>query len=382
MKRIVSLLLALALCVGVGTVFASAEREILWIDISDGSITSSSEAEVIEGAEQYYFTQTDGSYTPVSSGEDGAQPIAEKTPVYTVVLPDGAYALTLNLGQAAYVCAYERRAEGERESWLAGSWQAPAAQYLIDNLAEQNSSEEAADGQTQHTIHVSGSWKNVCFYVQKEQSGKAGELACVLQFVTQSDNTRFDDVKKTDWYYASVEQAAAAGIVKGVSATRFDPNGALTRGMLITTLWRMAGAPVLTPDPDFPSFYFPNLDTDPIPDWAMNAAIWAGFYGIVQGYPDGTFRANEPVSREQMVTILYRYAIHCGLEAVALAEYASGYADYESISPYAVSAVNWAVGAGVVNGDADRLEPKRIASRADAATLLVRLQAYLDQLGK
>lgn len=378
MKRIVSLLLALALCVGVGTVFASAEKEILWIDLSGGKITSSSEAEVIESAEQYYFTKDEGRYTPVSSIADGAQPIAEKTPVYTVVLPDGAYSLTLNLGQEAFVYAYERKAEGETERWLAGSWQAPAAQYSIDNFAEQNGSEQT---ESVHSIGVSGAWKDVCFYVQQAQDGKAGELVCVLQFITESENTRFEDVKKTDWYYESIETAAAAGIIKGVSATRFDPEGQLTRGMLVTTLWRMAGSPVLTPDPDFPSFYFPNLDTDPIPDWAMNAAIWAGFYGIVQGYPDGTFRANEPVSREQMVTILYRYAIHRGLQAVSLVEYASGFSDYADISAYAIPAVNWAVGADVVNGNADRLEPKRIATRADAATLLVRLQAYLEQSG-
>ena len=177
---------------------------------------------------------------------------------------------------------------------------------------------------------------------------------------------------------AAVEEAAEAGIIKGVSATKFDPNGQLTRGMLVTTLWRMAGKPVLTPDPDFPAFFFPNLATDPIPDWAMNAAVWAGFNKIVQGYPDGTFRANEPVTREQMLTILYRYAIHQGLEAVTLEENLIGFADADSISSYALSAVNWAVGVGVVNGQADSLEPQRIATRADAATLLLRLQAVLN----
>lgn len=202
------------------------------------------------------------------------------------------------------------------------------------------------------------------------------------QLISTQENRRFTDVAADDWYCAAIEeQVMKYNFIRGVSDTEFDPEGSLTRGMLVTALWRMAGKPILTPDPDFPSFYFPNLDTDPIPDWAMNAAIWAGFYGIVQGYPDGTFRANEPVSREQMVTILYRYAIHCGLEAVSLVEYASGFADYESISPYAISAVNWAVGAGVVNGDADRLEPQRIVTRADAATLLLRLQAYLEQAG-
>ena len=79
-----------------------------------------------------------------------------------------------------------------------------------------------------------------------------------------------------------------------------------------------------------------------------------------------------------MVTILYRYAITQGLEAVTLQENLAGFTDAESVSPYAVSALNWAVGVGVVNGQADSLEPQRIATRADAATLLLRLQAVLD----
>ena len=375
MKRIVSLLLVLALCVSVGTVFASAEIEVLWVGVHDGKITSSSEADVIESAEQYYFADYDGWYSPASASVYGEQSIDEKTPVYTVVLPDGAYAITLNLDAEAYVYAYERKAEGEYENWLAGSWLTPAEQYSL-NLGEETGSDEAT-----HAITVSGSWKSVCFYVQRTENGMSKELSFVLQFVCDSENTRFDDVKKTDWYYAAVEEAAEAGIIKGVSATKFDPNGQLTRGMLVTTLWRMAGKPVLTPDPDFPAFFFPNLASDPIPEWAMNAAIWAGFNKIVQGYPDGTFRANEPVTREQMVTILYRYAITQGLEAVTLQENLAGFTDAESVSPYAVSALNWAVGAGVVNGNADRLEPQRIASRADAATLLLRLQAYLEKLG-
>ncbi len=375
MKRIVSLLLVLALCVSVGTVFASAEIEVLWVGVHDGKITSSSEADVIESAEQYYFADYDGWYSPASASVYGEEPIAEKTPVYTVVLPDGAYALMLNLDAPAYVYAYERKAEGEYENWLAGSWQTPAEQYSLI-LGEETGSDEAT-----HSITISGSWKSICFYVQRAEDGMSKELSFVLQLVSESDNRRFDDVAKTDWYCEAVEQAAEAGILKGVSATKFDPNGQLTRGMLVTTLWRLAGKPVLTPDPDFPAFFFPNLASDPIPDWAMDAAVWAGFNKIVQGYPDGTFRANDPVTREQMVTILYRYAVMQGLEAVTLEENLTGFADADSVSAYAVSALNWAVGAGIVNGNANRLEPQRAASRADAATLLLRLQAYLEALG-
>ena len=154
MKRIVSILLVLALCVSVGTVFASAEIEVLWVGVHDGKITSSSEAEVIEGAEQYYFADYDGWYSPASASVYGEQPIDEKTPVYTVVLPDGAYAITLKLDAEAYVYAYERKAEGEYENWLAGSWLTPAEQYSL-NLGEETGSDEAT-----HSITVAGSWKS------------------------------------------------------------------------------------------------------------------------------------------------------------------------------------------------------------------------------
>lgn len=207
----------------------------------------------------------------------------------------------------------------------------------------------------------------------------AGTAAAVAADMPDAPEPRFVDVPADAWYYDSVTAAVDAGILKGVTDTQFDPAGTLTRAMLITALWRMAGKPILTPEPGFAEFYFPNLDTDPIPEWALDAAVWAGFYGIVRGYPDKTFRANAPVTREQMVVILYRYAVYTGVEAVGAAEYVSGYRDSDSIAPYAIAAINWAIGAGVVNGEADLFEPQRLAERVDAATLLTRLQAALDQ---
>lgn len=199
--------------------------------------------------------------------------------------------------------------------------------------------------------------------------------------ISEAQTRRFTDVAADDWYCAAIEeQVMKYNFIKGVSDTEFDPEGSLTRGQLVTILWRMDGEPLLTPEKDFAKFYFPNMDTDPIPEWAQNAAVWAGFHGIVKGYPDRTFRANEPVTREQMVTMLFRYAQYRGVDAVSLQESVTGFKDSDEISPYAISAVNWAVSAGIINGNADRMEPQRIASRADAATVVLRLQAYFDTL--
>lgn len=193
------------------------------------------------------------------------------------------------------------------------------------------------------------------------------------------DETRmFTDVAETDWYCEAIEQAAALGLIRGVSGTEFDPNGELTRGQLVTILWRLEGKPLLTPEKDFAKFYFPHLDTDPIPEWAQNAAVWAGFYGIVKGYPDGTFRANEVITREQFLVMLFRFAAHRGLDAVSLQEGATTFSDSDAISPFAISAVNWAVNTGIVNSEATLLEPQKIVTRADAATMVLRLKAYLE----
>lgn len=189
----------------------------------------------------------------------------------------------------------------------------------------------------------------------------------------------FTDVEAGDWYCAAIEeQAMKYGFIKGVSGTEFDPMGDLTRGQLVTILWRMDNKPLLTPEEDFAKFYFPNLSTDPIPEWVLDAAVWAGFYGIVRGYPDGTFRANEPVTREQLLVICCRYAAYRGYDTMSLVESATGFSDYEAISPYAVSAVNWAVNTGVINGEAETLEPQKIVSRADMASMVMRLQRYFN----
>lgn len=195
-----------------------------------------------------------------------------------------------------------------------------------------------------------------------------------------SETSPFTDVQPDDWYYeAIVEQCETYNFIKGVSDTEYDPMGALTRGQLVTILWRMDGARLLTPEKDFAKFYFPHLDTDPIAEWAQNAAVWAGFYGIVKGYPDGTFRANEPVTREQLLVILLRYVQYRGIDAVSLVESATAFRDYEDISPYAISAVNWAAGAGIINAQAEKLEPQKIVARADMASMILRLQSYLEE---
>ena len=178
----------------------------------------------------------------------------------------------------------------------------------------------------------------------------------------------FTDVRRGDWFYDDVRYAYEKGIMTGTSAALFSPNAKLTRGMIVTILYRMENSPAVSAAPGF---------TDvKAGEWYSAAVAWAAANGIVTGYSETMFGPNDPVTREQLSAILYRYAIYKGMSAVTTEENLSHFADGESISPYAVSAMNWAVGAGLINGADNRLLPGESASRAQVAAIIHR---YLER---
>ena len=178
----------------------------------------------------------------------------------------------------------------------------------------------------------------------------------------------FTDVRRGDWFYDDVRYVYEKGIMTGTSAALFSPNAKLTRGMIVTILYRMEKSPAVSAAPGF---------TDvKAGEWYSAAVAWAAANGIVTGYSETMFGPNDPVTREQLSAILYRYAIYKGMSAVTTEENLSHFADGESISPYAVSAMNWAVGAGLINGADNRLLPGESASRAQVAAIIHR---YLER---
>lgn len=178
----------------------------------------------------------------------------------------------------------------------------------------------------------------------------------------------FTDVRRGDWFYDDVHYVYEKGIMTGTSAALFSPNAKLTRGMIVTILYRMENSPAVSAAPGF---------TDvKAGEWYSAAVAWAAANGIVTGYSETMFGPNDPVTREQLSAILYRYAIYKGMSAVTTEENLSHFADGESISPYAVSAMNWAVGAGLINGADNRLLPGESASRAQVAAIIHR---YLER---
>ena len=178
----------------------------------------------------------------------------------------------------------------------------------------------------------------------------------------------FADVSGSDWFYNDVRYVYEKGIMDGTGIDRFSPNAPLTRAMIVTILYRMAGSPSVSGSSDFTDVAAGK--------WFAKAVAWAAANGIVNGYGDSLFGPNDPVTREQLAAILYRYAVYGGMTAVTLEENLGSFADTAQLSAYAIQAMNWAVGQGLINGSGSNLVPKAQATRAQVAAIIHR---YLER---
>ena len=174
----------------------------------------------------------------------------------------------------------------------------------------------------------------------------------------------FLDVNEGDWFYDAVAYAYENGLMDGVGGNRFAPNSATTRAQLVTILYRLEGEPAVSGD-------LPFTDVE-AGTWYTNAVGWAAQNGIVNGVGDDTFAPGNDLTREQLVTILYRYAESKGYDVSASADL-TGYPDGEEIQAYAREAMAWAVAENIIQGmEDDTLKPAGNASRAQIATILMR----------
>ncbi len=177
----------------------------------------------------------------------------------------------------------------------------------------------------------------------------------------------FMDVKASDWFVDSVAYAYENELMNGVTDMLFNPSGSLTRGQLVTILYRMEGQPTVKTPANF-------SDVPVSGKYYSNAVAWAANKGIVNGYNDGTFKPNNQITREQIATILYRYN---GSPAVTGT---LAFPDVNTVSKYAKDAMTWAVSQNLINGiksgNVTNLAPKNTATRAQIATIIMRyLQA-------
>ena len=174
----------------------------------------------------------------------------------------------------------------------------------------------------------------------------------------------FNDVKESDWFYANVQYVVGNKLMNGVAEDKFAPNDTLTRAMLVTVLYRNTGEPAVNKS-------IPFTDVN-MGSWYANAVIWAKQNGIVNGVNETDFAPDANITREQIATIMFRYAQYKGMDAVTLEENLH-FTDSSEISEYAVSAMNWAVGTGLMKGkSATTINPKDNATRAEIAAILQR----------
>ncbi len=191
------------------------------------------------------------------------------------------------------------------------------------------------------------------------------------QNTSTKNNTRlgwnpFIDVKESDWFYNDVKYAYENNLMLGVGEKLFEPNGSVTRAMLVTVLYRKEGEPSVTNVSTFA-----DVESG---SWYDKAVSWAQANGIVNGYSETEFRPNEPIIREQIAVIMHRYAKYKGYD-VTVGENTNilSYDDAFDISEYAVPSMQYAVGSGLIKGKSEStLNPKDNATRAEIATILHR----------
>ena len=187
----------------------------------------------------------------------------------------------------------------------------------------------------------------------------------IIAALEPKPNTSFRDVSRGDWFYYDVRYVCENGLMNGTSKNLFSPSSAATRGMLVTILYRLENEPKC-----FGGVTFPDVAPGA---YYEKAVIWASQNSIVSGYTDETFRPDAPVTREQLASILYRYTRYRGLD-VSAGETAdlSGYADVRAISDYALPAMRWACGVGILQGSNGKLQPSGLAARSQLAAMLHR----------
>lgn len=178
----------------------------------------------------------------------------------------------------------------------------------------------------------------------------------------------FTDVSEDDWFYADAAYLYEKGVMKGTADETFAPSRSVTRGQLAAALYRMAGEPAVTAKAAF---------TDvPADYWCAAAITWAAENGVVTGYGDGGFRPADAVQRQELAAMLFRFAVYQGMSAVTLEENLAPFADRADVAAYAVPAMNWAVGQGILQGKDGSLLPQAPVDRAQLAAMLRR---YLEK---
>ena len=230
----------------------------------------------------------------------------------------------------------------------------PDKGYKLDKLTVTDGS-----GKTVSTVKKSDT---VYTFTMPASAVKVG-VSYVKATETPSE-TKFNDVSANDWFASAVDYVTGKGMMNGTADNTFSPKANTTRGMVVTVLYRLENQPSTS------AASFTDVASGA---YYANAVAWANANGIVSGYGSGKFGPNDKVTREQLAAILYRYAQYKKYD-VSGANSLDGYTDVQSVSSYAVPALQWANAAGVVTGKSgSKLDPKGNATRAEVAAMLMRV---------
>ena len=223
----------------------------------------------------------------------------------------------------------------------------------IDAVCECGETKQMTFGQaTGHSFKKMTAADGTVYYI----CGTCGQVSPV--------NVPFIDVRFNSYYIEGVGYCYENGLVNGLSPITFGPEVNITREQLATILWRAEGSHAPTQESPF---------TDKPSNFAITAVQWIAEVGLMNGYPDGTFAPKKEISRQELVTVLYRYAQMCGMDTDATMDL-NKFVDADEIGNYAKAAVAWAAAAGVVNGfPGDIFAPNESANRAQVATIIARM---------
>lgn len=341
-------------------------------------------------------TLSGGSSKVISTNEED-EPYAHSNGIYVhsgdvgidagkVSISGGSWSGFYGDGHAAYIRAQEEvDEEGNVTGWSGGYLSVSSEGYIFgtDENAGTRLSLSASNGMAVYAemgielddtlkisipeegtvIGVGGSadpenWVEPDYYTFADKVGTEAKNVSI-------ETIAYYDVDPDMGYREAVEYVIDRGLMNGVAEGSFDPKGSTSRAMLVTILWRLEGEPVVN--------YLMQYEDVKAETWYTEAVRWAAAEGIVEGYSDTEFGPVDAVSREQLVTILWRYAKYLEMD-VSVGEDTNilSYEDAFEISEWAIPAMQWACGSGVIEGDGARLEPEAEAARAQCAAMLMR----------
>lgn len=292
--------------------------------------------------------------------EKGKDPDEEKQPE-----PGSAHAITIRQTENGAVKADCRKARAGEEVILTTT---PAKGYVLEKLTVRSQGKTLAlwqEEEGRHTftmpdqeVTVSASFAEKPKEPEKPEQPQEPELPKELPFL---------DVGGVDWYYEDVNYVYQQGLMDGTRSFTFSPHNLCTRGMLVTILYRMEGSPE-------GARWSPFQDV-PAEAYYSAAVSWAAWNGIASGYDAARFGPNDPISREQLATILHRYGTYRKWDLPAGGDL-SWFLDWQESHAYARPALSWAVEDGLLKGKGQRvLDPGGPATRAQLAALLHRFHA-------